>query len=110
MLYAHEVIDLLAAFPGREWRMAEIVNYVARGRPQCKQQRERYRKGVRRVLEALIEAKCVQYKPARSGGTTLYRWKAGHEAAPKQDALRDNSAGKIAFAASVSPATAGRSG
>ena len=75
MLYAREIIDLLAAFPGREWRMAEIVNHVARGRPNSKQQRERYRKGVRRVLEALIEAKCVQYKPGRSGSVTLYRWR-----------------------------------
>lgn len=77
MLYAREVIDLLATpeFAGREWRMGEIVNHVARGRPASKQQRERYRKGVRRVLEALIEAKCVQYKPARSGSVTLYRWR-----------------------------------
>lgn len=79
MLYAREVVDLMAAFPGREWKMAELVNHVARGRPTSKQERERLRKGVRRVLEALIEAKVVQYKPARSGGTTLYLWKAGHE-------------------------------
>lgn len=77
MLYAAEVINLMAAFPGREWRMGEIVNHVARGRPSSKQQRERYRKGVRRVLEALIRSKCVQFKPAKPGGTTLYRWKSG---------------------------------
>lgn len=75
MLFAREVIDLLAAFPGREWRMAEIVNHVARGRPNSKQQRNRYRQGVRRVMLALIDAKTVQIKPARRGGTTLYRWK-----------------------------------
>lgn len=76
MLYAREVIDLMAAFPGREWKMAELVHHVARGRPTSKQERERIRKGVRRVLEALIEAKVVQYKPARSGSVTLYRWRA----------------------------------
>jgi len=72
--------------------MAEIVNHVARGRPSSKQQRERYRKGVRRVLEALIEAKCVQYKPGRANRSPiLYRWaQVGHEEAEKQDALRDN--------------------
>jgi len=75
MQYARDVIDLLAAFPGREWRMAEIVNHVARGRPHSKQQRNRYRQGVRRVLLALIDAKVAEFKPARQGGTTLYRWK-----------------------------------
>ena len=91
MLFAREVIDLMAAFPGREWRMAELVNHVARGRPASKQQRERYRKGVRRVLEALIEAKCVQHKPGRANRSPiLYRWKVGHEVAETQDALRDN--------------------
>lgn len=75
MLYAREVIDLLAAFPGREFRMVEIVNHVARGRPGSKQQRNRYRQGVRRVILALIDAKVAEFKPARRGGTTLYRWK-----------------------------------
>lgn len=75
MLYARDVIDLLAAFPGREFRMAEVVNHVARGRPGSKQQRNRYRQGVRRVMLSLIDAKVVEFKPARRGGTTLYRWK-----------------------------------
>ena len=75
MLYARDVIDLLAAFPGREFRMVEIVNHVARGRPGSKQQRNRYRQGVRRVMLALIDAKVAEFKPASRGGTTLYRWK-----------------------------------
>ena len=33
MKYAHEVIDLLAAYPGREFRMAEILRHVSRGMP-----------------------------------------------------------------------------
>jgi len=76
MQYAHDVIDLLAALPTREFRMAEIVNHVAHGRPTSKQQRNRYRQGVRRVIIALIDAKAVEFKPARRGGTTLYRWKS----------------------------------
>lgn len=75
--YAREVIELLAAFPGREWKMRDVVRHVSRGRPTSKQERERYRKGVRRVMEALVEARVVQYKPARPGGTTLYRWGNG---------------------------------
>lgn len=75
MRYAREVMDLMAPFPGRSWRIAEIVNHVARGRPASKQQRERYRKGVRRVLESLIEMGCVEREPAQNGGTTRYRWR-----------------------------------
>lgn len=82
MLYAKEVMRAMAhrSNIGREWRMSELIFEVSPKWPTSKQERERLRKGVRRVLEALIEAKAVQYKPARSGGTTLYRWKAGHEA------------------------------
>ena len=79
MLFAKEVIDLMAAFPGREWRMGEIVNHVARGRPPSKQQRNRYRQGVLRVIRELIEARVIEFKPARRGGTALYRWKVRHE-------------------------------
>lgn len=75
MLYARETIELMAAFPGREFRMAEIVNHVARGRPGSKQLRNRYRQGVRRVILALVDAKVAEFKQARRGGTTLYRWK-----------------------------------
>jgi hypothetical protein len=70
---------------GREWKMHELVFKVAPKWPTCKQERERLRKGVRRVLDCLIEAKAVEYKPARRGGTRLYRWKAGHEVLAKRD-------------------------
>lgn len=80
MRYAREVMTAMAlpANDGREWRMGELVFEVAPKWPASKQERERIRKGVRRVLEALVAARAVQYKPARPGGTALYRWKAGH--------------------------------
>jgi hypothetical protein len=74
--FAKEVLELLTAFPDREWRLGQIVNHVARGRPTSKQARERYRKGVRRVMEALIESKTVEYRPGRTDKSpTLYRWR-----------------------------------
>lgn len=73
------MIELMAAFPGREWRMQELVNHVAGGRPSGKQERNRVRQGVRRVAMALIEARAIEIKPARAGGTTLYRWKVRHD-------------------------------
>lgn len=76
MLYAREVIDLLAAFPDREWRMAEIVNHVARGRPSCKQQRDRVRQGVRRVLDELADARVVIRRPGRANTSpAMYQWR-----------------------------------
>ncbi len=51
MKYAHEVIDLLAAFPGRRFKMRQIINHVA---PRADQrQRAVVRTGVWRVLVAL---------------------------------------------------------
>lgn len=98
MIYAREVIDLLAAFPGREWSMEQIVRHVSRGMSTGKQQRERYRKGVRRVLDALVEAHIVEYKPARRGCRRLYRWKAF----PERDRMWDNGAAEVASAALAS--------
>lgn len=74
ILYAREVIGLMAAFPGREWRMAHIVNHVARGTPQSKQLRNRYRQGIRRVLQALADSGVVRVIPAKRGSPVLYVW------------------------------------
>lgn len=75
MRYATEVIGLMAAYPGRDWRMIEIVRHVAKGRPHSKQQRDRYRQGVLRVIRALVDADAVRCKPGLRGQPALYRWK-----------------------------------
>ena len=74
MLFAREVMDLMAAFPGRPWEMKHIINHVARGRPSSQRERERYRKGISRVLAALVDHGVVIRKPARPGATPLYIW------------------------------------
>lgn len=75
MLYAKEINDLMAAYPGRPWKMRQLVNHIAKGKPQSRQQRNRYREGVRLVLLALIDCGVVTRKPARPGGTPLYIWR-----------------------------------
>lgn len=83
MKYAHEVIELLAPYPGRQFRMAEIVRYVA---PQAAgADRQRVRNGVLRVLESLEEHGSVEITPAASrGGFATYAWqKVPHELSPK---------------------------
>lgn len=76
MLYAAEVTNLLAAYPGRDFRMVQIVRHVANGRPHSKQQRDRYRQGVLRVIRALVDADLVRCKPGLRGQPALYRWKS----------------------------------
>lgn len=74
MKYAHEVIGLLAPYPGRHFRMAEIVRYVAPGARGM--DRQRIRNGVLRVLDSLIENGSVAVEPAvRRGGFSTYAWK-----------------------------------
>lgn len=78
MKYAHEVIDLLAAYPGRPFRMAEILRHVSRGLPLTPASQEAMRRGARRVLDHLQDAGHVQ----RCGGNTksaMYAWsELGH--------------------------------
>lgn len=73
MKYAHEVIDLLAAYPGRKFRMRQILNHVA---PRASQrQLAVVRTGVWRALLALEESGQVSIKrPDRNGSHGEYWW------------------------------------
>ena len=80
MKYASEVIDLLAPYPGRKYRMAHIVRHVTRGRTLSTGERHAVREGVKRVLRQLSESGQVQQ--IKSGETfALYAWhhKLQHE-------------------------------
>ena len=98
MKYAKEVIDLLAAYPDREFRMIQIVSHVAEGQPANSVEWERIRKGVRRVLSSLEDSEQVAaHSPhRRTGGYTLYCWKPGHEVLLNRDRMRDNTCRTIA--------------
>ena len=72
MKYANGIIELMGAFPGREFKMCELVNYV---RPD-NGNRDTVRIGVARVLTKLIEAgaiKAVQHE--MRGSYAIYIWK-----------------------------------
>ena len=71
MKYASEVIDLLAAYPNRAFKMIQIVRHVADGHPESPKEWERVRKGVRRVLDSL-EENLTTYGPAKAKVATLY--------------------------------------
>ena len=76
MKYAEEVIELLAAHPGRHFRMIQIVRYAVGGKPD-RTEWERVRRGVRRVLNHLQETGAIEAsQPAQgSGSFATYSWK-----------------------------------
>jgi hypothetical protein len=73
--YAAEVMSLLAPYPGREFRMRQIVNYCA---PKKADERERKRvqMAVYRVLQALAESGQVVIKErSTNGAPATYAWR-----------------------------------
>ncbi|EJC65818.1 phage protein [Alcaligenes faecalis subsp. faecalis NCIB 8687] len=73
MKYASEVIALMGAHPGRQFRMAQIVRHVTKGLEVSPTSRQAVRVGVRRVLESLIEnGQVVQVKESET--SSVYFW------------------------------------
>jgi hypothetical protein len=70
MKYASEVIDLMAAFPGREFRMAQIIRHVTGARNIPASERHAVREGVKRVLRQLCDS--GQVEQAKDGETSAY--------------------------------------
>jgi hypothetical protein len=64
----------MAAYPGRRWRMYELVCHVAGGKPPGRKHRDKYRAGVRLVVRALSEANVVSVEPAKRGSFAAYCW------------------------------------
>ena len=84
MKYATEVIDLMAAYPGRGWKMAEIVRHVSGGRELDATERDETRKGVYRVLCLLVKGGQVACRQAHTRGAPAeFLWRcASVEMAP----------------------------
>jgi hypothetical protein len=77
MLYVREITDLMAAYPGRDFKMAEIVNYVRAGRRMDRRARESVRLATWRALSALhdVGMVIVHYPNPVNGAYALYQWK-----------------------------------
>ncbi len=76
MKYAREVIELMSAYPERNFKMIEIVRH-ANPNPKSKKERSATHRGALRVLDMLTEMGMIFKIPSRAGngGYTLYRWK-----------------------------------
>jgi len=77
MLYVSEISDLMAAYPGRDFKMAEIVRYVAGGKRVNARTRHAIRVSALRALQGLRDEGFVLVRPPRAarGGFALYRWR-----------------------------------
>src|SRR5260364_21223 len=75
--HAQEIIDLMGAYPGRAFRMREIVKYVA-GKTLSSEERHRVRMQLAHVMRELETMGCIFRRPSASkrGGYALYRWRS----------------------------------
>lgn len=77
MKFAKEVIELMAACPGRDFKMIELIRYATGGRDLSLQERNAARQSVLRVLRELTEMGSVLRRPTRPGvrNAATYRWR-----------------------------------
>ncbi len=74
MKYAREILGLMRPYPGREYRMAQLVREVSRGRAISQKERNSVREGVRRVLDHLIDTgHVVKIKDGET--SAFYAWR-----------------------------------
>lgn len=96
MKYAKEVMDLMAAYPGRKFRMQDLVRYVD---PRAVgNDRHRIRTGVQRVLDQLEAAGTLDKQGAGERGSfALYSWveKVTHEYVGKSHSECHNLSGLL---------------
>lgn len=77
MKYAHEIIELMGAYPGRDFKMAEIVRYITWGKQRVTvRERQAIRESARVVLLSLATSGsiAIHYPKAVRGSFALYRW------------------------------------
>lgn len=81
MKYVGELIGFMGAYPGREFRMSELVRHVSRAGSLTLKQRRAMRKAVLRAIEALIGTGTVLRRPAtaKRGGYAKYRWRGEND-------------------------------
>lgn len=80
MKYAREILGLMRPYPGREYRMAQIIREVSRGRAMSPKERNAVREGVRRVLDQLIDSgHVVKIKDREKSAFYVWRGNLPHE-------------------------------
>ena len=75
MKQSDKVMELMSAYPGRPWRMVEIVRFVCPSHASVKE-RSAVRQQVWNVLQALVEIRVVRARrPSQLNGRFItYIW------------------------------------
>lgn len=79
MKYAHEVMDLMGAYPGRSFRVGELVRHVTHGRTLAARERDAVRKAIQRVLDALLSAGSIQVTEAAEQRGGFFSYSVSHK-------------------------------
>ena len=75
MKYADKVIELMASYPGRDFRMVELIRYINPA-PKTNKERTALHVTVWRAIKALESSGAVMVRQSKSnGGYATYRWK-----------------------------------
>jgi hypothetical protein len=78
--FYNDIEELLRPYPGRWFKMAQIIRYVAHGRSIDRKERHAIKVGVLRVLDVMREIRAIEIRPSvRRGCSAFYRWKVAHE-------------------------------
>lgn len=76
MKYAREMIDLMAAYPGRPFRLVELVRHVSQGRQLSVTERTRLERGIQRAADALQSTGSVVIEePTHGRHGRKYLWR-----------------------------------
>ncbi|CAB3638335.1 hypothetical protein LMG26685_01775 [Achromobacter mucicolens] len=76
MKYAHEVMDLMACYPGRSFRLMELVRHVSHGRDLSIAEKTRLQRGIQRAMDALKDTGSVLIQEPQQGGHgRTYAWR-----------------------------------
>jgi len=74
--YAHEVMDLMACYPGRSFRLMELVRHVSHGRTLSPAEKTRLQRGIQRAMDALQDTGSVIIQEPETGGHgRSYAWR-----------------------------------
>lgn len=75
MKYAKEILDLMPAYPGRKFRLVELVRHVSKGRAICQTEKTRLQRGIQRVMVEMARNGSVSiHEPEKGGHGRQYEW------------------------------------
>jgi len=76
MIRYNDAGDLMAAYPGRPFKLVELIRHVSRGRTLTAKERPKYERGIQRAMRTLSEhglVEIVKPEPGKYGDKYIWR-------------------------------------